>query len=310
MTTPKEMTTRAWLELIALSVIWGASFFSIAIALREMGPLTSVLHRVFWAALLLWIIAFARGAPIPRGWRVWGAFLVMGFLNNAAPFTLMAWGQTQIETGLVSIFNASTAIFGVVVAAIFLADERLTARKALAVGFGFAGVVSMVGWRELATFDPRSVAQLAVALGAFSYALAGVWARKKLGDLPPIINAAGMLTGATLLMTPVSIIAEGVPSLAISVDAWLAVAYFAGLGTAGAYLLYYRVLGMAGAGNLLLCTLLVAPVAIVLGWAFLGERLDSAAFVGLGLIAIALLILDGRIPRAARAALAARLRRG
>lgn len=303
MTTPKEMTPRAWLELIALSFIWGASFFSIAIALREMGPLTSVLHRVFWAALLLWIIAAMRGVQIPRAPRVWAAFLVMGFLNNAAPFTLMAWGQTHIETGLVSIFNASTAIFGVVVAAIFLADERLTARKALAVSFGFAGVVSMVGWRELAAFDPRSVAQLAVALGAFSYAFAGVWARKKLSDLPPIINAAGMLTGATLLVAPVAILAEGAPNLDLSINAWLAIAYFAGLGTAGAYLLYYRVLDMAGSGNLLLCTLLVAPVAILLGWAFLNERLDSMAFIGLGLIAIGLLILDGRAPRALRSAL-------
>ena len=92
------MSTRAWAELVLLSVIWGGTFFSVAIALREIGPVTVVLHRVGWAAVLLWLVVAARrlmgrGIAVPRGARIWGAFLVMGCLNNVIPFTLMSWGQ-------------------------------------------------------------------------------------------------------------------------------------------------------------------------------------------------------------------------
>ncbi|MEM0944073.1 MAG: DMT family transporter, partial [Pseudomonadota bacterium] len=118
-----DIPARAWAELGLLSTFWGGTFFAVAIALREIGPLTVVLHRVGWAAVLLWLVVWLRGCPVPRDPRVWGAFLVMGCLNNVIPFSLMSWGQTQIESGLVSIFNAMTAPLGVVVAALLLADE-------------------------------------------------------------------------------------------------------------------------------------------------------------------------------------------
>jgi drug/metabolite transporter (DMT)-like permease len=81
--------------------------------LAEVPVFTLVAHRVFRACVILWVYVALRRLPLPRGARIWGAFLVMGLLNNASPFTLMAWGQQFIETGLTSIFNAATAIFGV-----------------------------------------------------------------------------------------------------------------------------------------------------------------------------------------------------
>jgi drug/metabolite transporter (DMT)-like permease len=128
----------------------------------------------------LWAVVLLRGLGIPRDLRIWGPFLVMGLLNNVIPFLLMAWGQLHIETGLTSILNAATAIFGVVVAAIFFADERLTARRATGVGLGFVGVVTAIGLDAFLTFDLRSMGQLAVIAGTISYALAGVWAKKRL----------------------------------------------------------------------------------------------------------------------------------
>ena len=107
--TAPTMSGRAWFELALLSLLWGGTFFSIAIALREIGPFTAVLHRVGWATLLLWGIVWFQGCAVPRDWRIWGAFLVMGCLNNVIPFSLMTWGQTHVESGLVSIFNAMTA---------------------------------------------------------------------------------------------------------------------------------------------------------------------------------------------------------
>ena len=290
-----QMSTRAWVELILLSTLWGASFFSIAIALREIGPVTAVLHRVGWAALLLWLVVLVRGYAIPRDPRMWGAFLVMGLLNNVIPFTLMSWGQTQIETGLVSIFNAMTAIFGVVVAALLLRDEPLGSRRLLGVVLAFAGVVVIKGVENLASLDLRTLGQYAVLAGALSYAFASVWAKVTLKGNPPEVSAAGMLTGSTLVMLPFSVWAEGVPSLALSIETWAAIGYYAIFATAVAYLLYYRVLAMAGAGNLMLCTLLIPPIAILLGWAYLGERLEPSVYAGFAMIAAGLVVIDGRL---------------
>ncbi|MGJ8622360.1 MAG: DMT family transporter [Yoonia sp.] len=278
-----------------LSLIWGASFLSIRIALDEIGPLTAVAHRTGWAMLILWIFVILRGLPLPLGWRVWGAFLVMGVLNNVIPFSLMAWGQLHIESGLTSILNASTAIFGVIAAAVFFADERLTLRKAVGVGLGFLGVSTAIGLGAFKDFDIRSLGQLAVIGGTISYALAGVWARKTLGHLTPQVAAAGMLTGASLVTLPFAYLVEGPISLDLQPRTWAAIGYYAIVATAIAYMLYYRVLAMAGSGNLMLCTLLVAPVAIVLGAIVLGEALPLRAYTGFGLLALGLLILDGRL---------------
>ncbi|HCE72839.1 MAG TPA: EamA family transporter, partial [Ruegeria sp.] len=175
MSDQKTLSPRAWAELLLLGLIWGASFLAIRVALDEVPVVTAVLHRTFWAALLLWLVVWASRIALPRDPRVWGAFLVMGLLNNVIPFGLMAWGQLYIETGLTSILNASTAIFGVLVAAAVFADERLTPRRLLGVSIGFAGVVITIGFEHLTRFDPRSTAQLAVLAGTLSYAFAGAW---------------------------------------------------------------------------------------------------------------------------------------
>lgn len=290
----KILSTRAWISLCALGTIWGLSFVSIRIALDEIGPLTTVAHRTFWAMLVLWGVVLAMRLPVPGKPGVWGAFLVMGMLNNVIPFTLMAWGQLHIESGLTSILNAATAIFGVLVAALVFADERLSPQKALGVILGFLGVATAIGLENLKNFDIRSVAQIAVLGGTISYALAGAWARKTLSGLPPQVAAAGMLTGSTLLTVPVAVMFEGSISLDLQPDTMLAIAYYSIVATAGAYLLYYQVLAMAGSGNLMLVTLLVAPVAIIAGAIILNEALAPNAYAGFALLALGLVILDGR----------------
>ena len=294
----KTISPRAWAELLALSLIWGASFLSIRIALNEIGPLTAVAHRTGWAMVILWAYVVIRRFPIPADPRIWGAFLIMGFLNNVIPFSLMAWGQLHIETGLTSILNAATAVFGVIAAAVFLADERLTARKAIGVSLGFLGVATAIGLSAFQNFDIRSLGQLAVIGGTISYALAGVWARKTLGHLKPQVAAAGMVTGASLVTIPLAWTLEGPISLDLAPQTWAAIGYYAVVATGIAYLLYYRVLGMAGSGNLMLCTLLVAPVAIILGAIVLAEALPLRAYIGFAILAVGLLILDGRILKA------------
>ncbi|MBY5932408.1 DMT family transporter [Tateyamaria omphalii] len=295
MTSQKTLSGRAWVELILLGTIWGASFLSIRIALDEINPLTSVAHRTFWAMCVLWIIVLAWRIPVPRNPRIWVAFIGMGLLNNVIPFVLMAWGQLHIETGLTSILNAATAIFGVIAAALFFADERITMRKAMGVLLGFFGVAIAIGLDNFRSFDLRSLAQLAVVAGTISYALASVWARRFLGGLPPQIAAAGMLTGSTIITVPLAWFVDGPITLNLQSDTILAIAYYALIATAGAYLLYYRVLAMAGSGNLMLVTLVIPPVAIILGALVRDEALSPNAFVGFAFLALGLAILDGRI---------------
>ena len=291
----KTISSQAWLSLLALGSIWGLSFVSIRVALDEIGPLTSVAHRTFWAMIALWGVVWIMRLPLPRSPQVWGAFFIMGLLNNVIPFSLMAWGQLHIESGLTSILNASTAVFGVLVAALFFADERLSLRKGIGVTIGFIGVATAIGLENLRHFDVQSLAQIAVLAGTISYALASTWARKHLTGMSPQVAAAGMLTGSTVIILPITLIVEGPITLALQGDTIVAIAYYALVATAGAYLLYYRVLGLAGSGNLMLVTLLIPPVAIVAGAVLLGETLAPNAYIGFAILATGLLILDGRV---------------
>ncbi|WP_298848599.1 DMT family transporter [uncultured Ruegeria sp.] len=292
MSTQKHLSQRAWAELMLLAVIWGASFVAIRIALDTIPVMTSVLHRTFWAMLALWLVAWSMGLSLPRSPRIWGAFLIMGLLNNVIPFSLMAWGQLYIDTGLTAILNAATAIFGVLVAALFFRDERLTKPRLLGVFLGFLGVSITIGLQNFTSFSLQSTAQLAVLAGTISYAFAAAWARISLSDLHPIVAAAGMLTGSTLLMLPLSLAADGVPTLALPAITWVAIGYYAIVATAGAYLLYYRVLAMAGSGNLMLVTLVIPPVAIVLGAILRNEALPPNAYFGFAILALGLLVLN------------------
>lgn len=296
----KSLSGRAWAEMMLLAMIWGGSFLSIRVALDEITPLTSVAHRTTWAMLVLWVIIAVMRIPLPRDPKIWFSFLVMGLLNNVIPFTLMAWGQLHIESGLTSILNAFTAVVGVVIASLFFADERITLRKGIGVILGFFGVAVAIGLDNFRSFDLRSLAQLAVIGGTVAYAIAGVWARKRLVGMPPQMAAAGMLTGSTVIMLPLVYFIEGPLTFDLQPRTMLAIGYYAIIATAFAYLLYYRVLAMAGSGNLMLVTLLVAPLAITLGAVVLDEKLGANAYLGFGILALGLIILDGRVWKALR----------
>ncbi len=292
MTSQKTLTARTWSELILLGVIWGMSFLAIRIALDTIPVITSVFHRVFWAALALWIVIIFQRQPVPSDPKVWGIFLIMGLLNNVLPFSLMAWGQLYVETGLTSILNAATAIFGVLLAALFFRDERLTKTRLLGVGLGFLGVSITIGLRQFSNLNPSNLGQVAILAGTLSYAFAAIWARSHMSALPPQIAAAGMLTGSAILMTPVMLLVDGVPTFTLPLQTWLAITYYALLATAGAYLLYYRVLQQAGSGNVLLVTLIIPPIAILMGALVRDEALPPRAFIGFTVLAIGLLILS------------------
>ena len=183
----------SWISLIFLAILWGGSFFLAEVALDQVSPIMIALHRVFWASIILLIIIKVKHLELSKSISVWFCYLVMGALNNAIPFTLIFWGQAQVGSGLASILNGTTAIFGVLVAGIFLTDEALTRRKIIGVILGFVGVAIIMGFQSLQSFDLGNIGQIAILGGAISYAFAGVWAKTYLSEYSSLANAFGML---------------------------------------------------------------------------------------------------------------------
>jgi len=292
-----QMNGRDWLILGILAVIWGGAFFFIGVAVRHVPPLTYVWLRLTIAAAAMWGYLFFKGHKLGLPKQVWGSILLLALLNNALPFTLFGWGQTHIASGLASILNATTPIWGVLVAHFLTHDERMTPRKIAGVLLGFGGVATMIGPSLLASLGTSALAQVACVTASLSYALAAVWARRfrRMG-VSPLSVTTGQLTAGALMMLPLSILVDQpwthpFPPL----TAWGAIAALALFCTAFGYVLYFRLIETSGATNALLVTLLVPPVAIVLGALFLNETLAVQDFVGLGLIALGLAAIDGRV---------------
>lgn len=295
-----RMGLTEWAMLIALSILWGGSFFFGEVALSSLPPLTVALCRVGLAAATLLCVGVLLGRRLPPPGRVWGAFLVMGALNNAVPFTLILWGQTHIAGGLAAILNATTPLFTVVLAHVLTRDEPLTALKGTGVLFGIGGVAVMIGTDVLHGLGDNVTAQVAVLGGALSYAFAGIYGRR-FRDQPALVTATGQLCASTVLLAPLALAFEQPWTLALPGAAVLAsIAGLALLSTALGYILYFRILQRSGATNLMLVTFLIPPTAIVLGALVLHEVLEPRHFAGLAFVAVGLACIDGRLVSRAR----------
>lgn len=294
----RTMTAREWGLLALLSLLWGGSFFFIGVAVKELPPLTLAALRVGLGALILWAIAPLTGAR-PRGnGKVLAALALLGLGNNALPFALIAWGQTQLPAGLASILNAATPLFAVLVAHVFIAEEKLTRLKIIGIAAGMVGVAWVVGPEVIRGSGANAWAEGAVLLAALSYAAAAVFARR-LGalGLKPLDIAIGQTMAATILLAPLALLIDRPWSLPVpSAAAIGSVFAIAALCTALAYVVYFRILSGAGATNVLLVTLVAPATSVILGALFLHEQLLTRQLVGFGLIAIGLAFIDGRLP--------------
>ena len=293
------MTTQDWGLIITLSLIWGSAFFLIVVILREIPPNTMVFLRLALAIppMLLWLRF--TGETLPKTPAIWRQFAILGALNIALPFILYAWGQVRISSGLASVLNATTPLWGVVVAHFLTRDEKITPLRLAGVLIGFAGVGVMMGGDALSGAGENVLAQLACVIATLFYALASIYALK-MGDtgLSTMQIATGQVCAATVMMIPVVLLTETpwagpMPGLAT----WACLAALALISTSFAYLLYFRLIASAGATNALLIPFLIPPVAILLGVAFLGERIEPEQLGGIALIAVGLAALDGRLFR-------------
>lgn len=298
------MSLRIWIWLVSLSVLWGGSFFFAKVAVAELRPLTVVFGRVALAAFALNLSLWLTGQSLFRRETPWAAFLIMGLLNNLIPFSLIFWGQTQIASGLASILNATTPLFTLLVAHFITHDERIGGLKLGALVIGIGGVAVLLGPDALGG-SWGTAGQIACLGAALSYAFAGVFGRRfaKMG-VAPLEAAAGQVTASTVLILPIMLIVDR-PWLLPTLPGWTiwgALAGLALLSTALAYVLYFRILAVAGATNLLLVTFLIPVTAILLGAVILGEQLQPRHFAGMILIGLSLAAIDGRILRFLRPA--------
>lgn len=293
----KPMSLREWGVMLILSIIWGGSFFFTKVALMDLTPLTLVALRLCVGAMFLNAILLYLKIRLPKDLQVWIAFLVMGFLNNMLPFCLIVWGQTHIASGLASILNATVPLFTIVVAYAFMPDEKPGVNRIFGVIIGFIGIIIMIGPDVMMGFGSNVIAQMACLSASLSYALAGFYGRRfKVMGIPPLATAAGQVSISAVIMIMVAVIFDSAASMPVpSLKTVGAILALGGLSTAIAYTLYFKLLASAGASNLMLVTFLIPITAILLGVLVLGEHLLFSEVVGMGMIALGLLAIDGRL---------------
>lgn len=293
----QQMSVLDIITLLALSILWGGSFFFVEVLINYFGPLTIVALRVGLAAVGLWAIILALRLTLPATARAWTALLIMGVINNAIPFCLIAWGQTQISSGLASIFNATTPFFTVLVAGAFLVDEKITPGKLIGVLIGIVGTIVLIGPGVLKGVTNSVLGQLAVMGAAISYAFAGAFARRFTAwGISPLIVATGQVTTAAIIMVPLALMVEQPWHItALPKEAFGAVLGLSLFSTVVAYILYFRLIASAGATNAALVTFLIPISAILLGVTFLQEQFTLLQALGMSLVGLGLLVMDGRL---------------
>ena len=277
------MSLRNFAILFVLGLIWGASFLFIKVAVVTIPPFTVAFGRTALAALILYVVLRYRGLKLGSWGHLWGAFLILGLLNGAVPYTLITWAEIHIDSGLAAILNALMPLFTVLLAHFFTQDEKLNWMKVIGIFLGFLGILVLIGPAVLKGLGTHVIGQLAVVGAALCYALAAIYGRR-LKEVPPLVSATGQLIGAALLTMPLSFIIDTPWELSVTLLSLGALACLSLLGTALAYILYYYLLARIGATNVSLVTYLLPITGVFWGALLLGERLHWSAFLALALI--------------------------
>lgn len=296
MTSPKLDAT-GWGLIAILSVLWGGAFFLIEVGLRSYSPNTLVFMRLALAVPPMWIVMRMMGERMPDDLKSWSLLMVVGALNCALPFILFFWGQQYLDSGYASILNATTPIWGVIVAHFMTSDEKATPSRIVGVLVGMAGIIVMVGPDAMKGLSNNLLAQIACIVSTLFYSFAAIYGRRlSQTQMTPMVVATGQTAMAALFMLPVVLLFDQPWTMAMPrMDSTLAGIALALFSTALAYILYFRLIDRAGASNAQLVAFLMPILAVILGIAFLGESLSGGQIAGAVLIAIGLVILDGRL---------------
>jgi drug/metabolite transporter (DMT)-like permease len=298
MSAAPKLDGTSWAMIGTMALLWGSAFFLIEIGLQSFAPNTLVFLRLAIVAPFMMITLHFMKERLPRDLASWRQLFILGALNAALPFILFFWGQAKLDnSGYASVLNATTPLWGVIVAHFLTDDEKATRLRIAGVIVGMAGIVVMVGPSAMGGMSANLFAQIACMLSTVFYSFAAIYGRK-LGQstMTPMAVATGQVIGAAIIMLPIMLYFDR-PWLRPmpTQDALLATLALAVPATALPYLLYFKTIDRAGALNAMLVAFIMPVVAIAMGIAFLGETLTNGQIAGTLLIALGLVTLDGRI---------------
>ena len=277
------MSSRDVAELLVLAALWGASFLFMRVAAPEFGPVALIALRVGLAALVLVpAMAVRGGAGQLRGRLV--PVLVVGVVNSAIPFCLLAYATLWVTAGLASILNATSPLWGALVAHLWLRD-RLTKARALGLAVGFSGVIFLFWGRASFKAGGAGLAVVAALGATLSYGVAASYTKRRLAGVNPLAVAAGSQLAAALVLAPGAVLLW--PAHPVTARAGAAVVALALACTAVAYVLYFRLIARVGPARAIAVTFLIPPFAMAWGALFLGERITMRMLLG------ALIVLAG-----------------
>ncbi|QYJ17105.1 hypothetical protein Rxycam_02943 [Rubrobacter xylanophilus DSM 9941] len=287
------MNARDLGSLLLLGALWGGSFTFIRVATPALGPFLLMELRVLLATAVL-----AAGVLLVAGWRSdllrrWRGFLVLGTLNAAIPFTLIAASEMRLTASLAAILNSTTPLFGALVAAVWM-GERLGRGAVAGLFLGVAGVIALVGWSPLPASAGVLLAVAASLAASLFYGVGSVYAKLHFSGFSAPAMAVGQLGGASaVLLLPAAVTLPSTPPGRAVVLSVLALAL---LSTAAAYLLYFRLLASVGPTRTLTVTFLVPAFGVLFGAVFLDESLGPGSLLGLALILTSLALVTGILP--------------
>jgi drug/metabolite transporter (DMT)-like permease len=297
----KALRAAPWqLWFLALGVIWGCSFLFIKLGLQSLSPFQVAFGRVLIGAITLQLVARATGTRLPRGRRAWGHLAVVGLLFCSIPFTLFAYGETQVSSILAGIINATTPLMTLLVALAAFPEQRPPRDRIAGLGVGFAGVLIVVGaWNGLGGGELLGV--LACLGATLCYGIAWLYTRRHLAGMPegPIAVATAQVGMGALFLLPVVVVASvaegGGVRLPVSPDTVLGMLALGALGSGFAYVLSNHLVIEAGATVASSVTYLTPLVAVVAGSLFLAEPLAWYQPVGGAVVLLGVAITQGRI---------------
>ena len=267
-------------ELLMLAAVWGGSFLFMRIAAPVLGPVWLIEFRVLLAGLVLLPI-LARLALLREMRRQLVPLFVVGCINSAIPFSLLAFASVSLPAGFTAILNGTAPLFGTVVAAIWL-KERLTLTQLIGFMLGFMGIVILVGWRAFAVTPSFFIAVSAGLLAALMYAIAAPYIKQNLSGVPSLVIATGSQLGAACLLLPALLFT--VPQQMPSLSVLAAVIALAVVSTAFAYILYFRLIHNIGSTRALTVTYLIPLFAMLWGAIVLNEVVTPSMMLGCGLV--------------------------
>lgn len=281
--------------MILLGLCWGSSFFFVEMLLKHLSPFMIVYLRVSIASIFLIVFIIIRGTKFKLSLKNLFNLFIMSLLNNIFPFLLITFGQQTTTGGLASILNANTSFIGILLASLFLPLERLNFYRLIGVSIGILGVIIAIGYQNIIQLNHDDLGKYLILIATISYGFAGVWGKLKLQNFTPIIAATGMLTMSTIILTPYAFTMhlEEIYSLNFFILKYAFV--FAIICSVFAYFLYFKILESAGAGNLLICTIIIPPSSIFLNAFILNQMITFNECVGLIIIILGLIMLDGRL---------------